>query len=70
MTITKMPGFTSNSDAVLMEIKPNSIGISGRAIYVLRGTVFFGFSSLVLGGSAPAADAMKAEAMTVLGRLP
>ena len=70
LTITKLPGFTSDSDAVLLELKPNSIGVSGRAIYVLRGTVFFGFSDLVLLGSAPSADAMKAEAMTVLGRLP
>jgi hypothetical protein len=70
LTITKMPGFTSDSDAVLLEIKPNALGIAGRAIYVLRGTVFFGFNDLVVGGSAPSAEAMKAEAMTVLGRLP
>ncbi len=70
LTITKLPGFAPNTDAVLMELKPNSLGISGRAIYVLRGTTFFGFNDLVVGGSAPSADAVKAEAMTVLGRLP
>ncbi len=70
MTITKLPGFAPDTDAVLMELKPNALGIGGRAIYLLRGTTFFGFNDLVLGGAAPSADAMKAEAMTVLGRLP
>jgi hypothetical protein len=70
MTITKLPGFAPNTDAVLMELKPNSIGVAGRAIYVLRGTAFFGFSDLVLGGAAPSADAVKAQAMTTLGKLP
>ncbi len=70
LAITDLPGFTSNSDAVLLEIKPNSAGLGGRAILVLRGTVFFGLSDFVIGGSAPSADAMKSEAMTALGRLP
>jgi hypothetical protein len=70
MTITKLPGFAPSTDAVLMELKPNALGIGGRAMYVLRGTTFFGFSDLVVGAAAPSADAMKAEAMTVLGRLP
>jgi hypothetical protein len=70
LTITKMPGFTTDSDAVLMELKPNSIGIDGRGIYVLRGTVFFGFNDLAVGGKAPTADAMKTEATAVLSRLP
>lgn len=70
LAITNLPSFTSDSDAVLLEIKPNSAGMAGGAIFVLRGTVFFGFSDLVIGGSAPSADAMKSEAMTVLGRLP
>lgn len=70
LTITKLPGFAPNTDAVLMELKPNALGISGRAIYLLRGTAFAGFNDLVVGGSAPSADAVKAEAMTVLGRLP
>lgn len=70
LNITQLPGFASGADAVLLELKPNPYNINGRAIYVLRGTVFFGFSDLVVGGSAPSADAMKAEANTVLGRLP
>ena len=70
MTITKFPGFAPDTDAVLLELKPNTIGVGGRAIYVLRGTSFFGFSDLVLGGSAPSAAAIKAEAMTVLDKLP
>ncbi len=70
LTITKLPGFAPGTDAVLVELKPNALGIGGRAIYVLRGTTFFGFNDLVFGAAAPSADAVKAEAMTVLGRLP
>ncbi len=70
LTVTQLPGFAPNTDAVLLEMKPNALSISGRSMAVLRGTDYFAFSDLVLGGSAPSADAMKAEAMTVLGRLP
>ena len=70
MTITKLPGFAPDTDAVLLELKPNALGIGGRAIYLLRGTTFVGFNDLVVGGAAPSADAMKTEAMTVLGKLP
>ena len=44
--------------------------INISAIYVLKGTVFFGFSDLLLGRPAPTSDAMQAQAQTVLGRLP
>jgi hypothetical protein len=70
MTITKLPNFAPNTDAVLMELKPNSLGISGRSMLLLRGTSFAAFDDLALGGSAPSADAMKAEAMKVLAQLP
>ena len=70
MTITKLPNFAPNTDAVLMELKPNALGISGRSMLLLRGTSFAAFDDLALGGSAPSADAMKAEAMKVLDKLP
>lgn len=70
MAVTELPGFAPNTDAMLLEVKPNPYGISGRAIYFLRGASFAGFSDLAVGGTAPSADAMKAEAMTVLGKLP
>jgi len=70
LTVTQLPGFAPGADALLLELEPNPAAITGRAIYVLRGTTFFGFSDLVIGGSAPSADALKAQAMTSLGRLP
>lgn len=72
MKVTELPGFAPGADAILMEgtvaIAGHTVG--GRAIYVLHGTTFFGFSDLSLDGAPPTADAMKAEAMTLLGRLP
>ena len=44
--------------------------IKGSAIYVLKGTIFFGFSDLALSGATPTAAAMQAQAQTILGRLP
>lgn len=70
MIITKIPGFAPGADALLDQMKPNSLGIEGIGMNVLRGTIFFGFNDLVVGRAAPSADAMKAEAMTVLERLP
>jgi hypothetical protein len=70
LSITKLPGFAPGADAVLDQLKHNALGIQGVGMNVLKGTVFFAFNDLVLGGAAPSADAMKAEAMTVLGRLP
>lgn len=70
LTVTQMPGFAPGVDAAMLVIKPNSIGVAGRSMMVLKGAVYFGFSDLVVGGAAPSADAMKAEAMTALARLP
>ena len=52
-----------------------SATFSGRtfaaaAVYLLKGPYFLSFSDLVVGKSAPTADAMQAEAATALGRLP
>jgi hypothetical protein len=72
VTITQLPGFAAGADAVLMESTASLGGktLGVRAIYVLRGTTFFGFSDVALDKAPPTADAMKAEATTVLGRLP
>jgi hypothetical protein len=72
VTTTKIPGFAPGADAVLGEatISAGGITVGGRAIYVLRGTTFFGFSDIALGTAPASADAMKTEAMLVLGRLP
>ena len=66
-----VPNFADGTDAVIMKMGP-ILGINGAAIYVLRGTTFFGFSDLVVGGNAPTIDDVKQKAMDVLngGMLP
>jgi hypothetical protein len=44
--------------------------LSVSAIYVLKGATFFTFSDLVVGTAAPSADALEAQALTTLGRVP
>ena len=44
--------------------------ISASACYLLKGATFIAFSDLQVGPSAPSSDAMKAQAATVLSRLP
>ncbi len=44
--------------------------ISGSAVYALKGTVFFGFSDLKVGGAAPSQSAMVAQAQAIAGQLP
>ena len=70
--ITQLPNFAPGADAVMMDgsVSLGGESISGRGLYVLRGTTFFGFNDLVRGAPAPSEAASKAEAMTVLGRLP
>ena len=70
LNITKMPNFAPGTDAFMLEIKPNALGIQGRGLGVLRGTSFAYFDDLAMPGSVPSAAAMQAEAMTVLSRLP
>jgi len=40
------------------------------AIYLLKGPTFVSFSDLVIGKATPTADAMEAQALTTLGRVP
>ncbi len=72
LVVTQLPNFAPGADAALMQGSMSAGGttIGARAIYVLRGTTFFGFSDVALNQAPPSANAMKAEAMTVLGRLP
>jgi hypothetical protein len=72
LTTTTLPGFAPGADAVLFSatIDLGGATIGGSGIYVLHGTTFFGFSDIALHQAPPTPDAVKAEAMTVLGRLP
>ena len=44
--------------------------IAASAIYLLKGAVFLSFSDVVVGGAAPTATAMEAEAQKALARVP
>jgi hypothetical protein len=71
LNVTEEPNFADG--AVLADASVNGGGIimNGSAIGFLKGTVFFGFSDIVLGGgSAPNSAALHSEATTVLGKLP
>jgi hypothetical protein len=72
LKVTQMPGFASGADAAVVQGGATIGGktISVSAIYVLKGVVFFGFSDVVLGASAPDASALEAQARVALGRIP
>lgn len=70
--VKKLPNFADQTDAVILDGSASLGGqsISGRGIYLLRGTTFVGFNDLVRGKPAPSEDDMTTEATTVLGRVP
>jgi hypothetical protein len=53
-----------------LSVSAEGTTINGSAFGFLKGTVFFGFSDLVVGGAAPDEAAMQSEATTVLAELP
>jgi hypothetical protein len=68
VTVTKITGI--GDDAGVMTLSLPAYSISGIAIFVLKGTVFFSISDIVRGAAAPTEAAMRAEAQLVLGRVP
>jgi hypothetical protein len=71
LNVTEEPNFADG--AVLADASINGGGIimNGSAIGFLKGTVFFGFSDIVVGGgAAPNPASLHTEATTVIGRLP
>jgi len=70
MNITQLPNFADGAVMANMSISVSGETINGIAMGVLKGTVFFGFSDVAVGGSVPSSDAAQTEAQAVLGRLP
>jgi hypothetical protein len=70
LNITQLPNFADGAVAANANVSSGGVSISGNAFGFLKGTVFFGFSDVVIGGTAPTDAAMQAEANTVLGKLP
>jgi hypothetical protein len=70
VNVTELPDF---ADGAAIFAGSTTIGgqkISVSSIAVLKGTTFFAFSDLVLGGDAPTNDALQAQAQTCLDRIP
>lgn len=70
LTITELPDFLGGAVIGQATINAGGQTIHGSAIGVLKGTLFFGFSDVVVGGPAPSSEALQSEAQTVLEGLP
>jgi hypothetical protein len=70
LNVVPVPNFADAAIIAQANINAGGETINGSAFGFRKGTIFFGFSDVVLGGSAPSSDAMQSEATTVLGRLP
>lgn len=69
MKVTQLPNFADGAVTATLSVNIGAQTLNGISIGVLKGTVFFGFSDLVLGSAAPSLSAMESQAQTVLGRL-
>jgi hypothetical protein len=70
LTFAPVPNFADAAITAQANINAGGVTVNGSAFGFRKGTIFFGFSDVVLGGAAPTSDAMQSEATTVLGRLP
>ncbi len=70
LKVTELPSFADGAVVMSGSFTIEGKTISASSIYALKGAVFFGFSDLVFGRSAPSSAALQAQAQTVLGRLP
>jgi hypothetical protein len=68
--VVQLPNFADGAITGQINLNAQGIQVNGSAFGFLKGTTFVGFSSIVMGGTAPSTDALQAEATTVLGRLP
>lgn len=70
LNITELPSFADGATMADASVSNGTISVNGRAFGFLKGTIFFGFSDVVVGGAAPSSAAVQSEATTVLGKLP
>jgi hypothetical protein len=70
LNVTQLPNFADGAVEANADVSAGGASLSGSAFGFLKGTVFFGFSDVAIGGKAPTDAAMQAEATTVLGELP
>jgi len=74
LTVEKLPNFAPNTDAAILQGGMSAGGqkVAARAMFVLRGTTFFGFSDTAVnsGGQPPSEQAFKDKANELLAKLP
>ena len=70
LKFTELPNFADGAAYVIGSITVQGQTFNGSAIYVLKGTIFFGFSDLALAHPTPNLAALEAQAQVILGRLP
>ena len=70
LNVTQVPTFADGAVMANTSFTTGGESISGNAMGFRKGLVFFGFSDLVVGGTAPTDAAMQSEAQKLLGRLP
>lgn len=70
VTVTELPSFADGAAVLEGGAVVSGMTFSGSAIYVLKGTIFFGMSDVLVGHAAPTSPALQAQATVVLGRLP
>jgi hypothetical protein len=68
--VTELPDFADGAAIFGGSATVGGQKISASSIAVLKGTTFFAFSDVKLGGDAPSDDALQAQAQTCLGRIP
>jgi len=65
----ELPTLADGAAYFVGSVSVSGVKINASAIYVLKGTVFFGFSDEAL-GPTPTASALQAQVQTILTRLP
>jgi hypothetical protein len=69
VTFTELPTLADGAAYYVGAVSISGVSINASAIYVLKGTVFFGFSDEAL-APTPTLAAMETQVNTILGRLP
>ena len=73
LDVVPLPSFADDTDAAILQGSASSNGISlgARALLLLKGTIFVGFSDISTGGAQPPSEqAFKDQGNAVLAKLP
>jgi hypothetical protein len=70
ITVTQLDGIGDAAAEMTGSGKVNGVTLSAIGLYLLKGTVFVGFSDVGIGTPVASDAAMQAQAQTILGRLP